>query len=102
MKAAFQKLNEPIVPGKDLQDRVFEKIEHKRVARLRPLTAVAAVLAVVLLATPVMASEAIQDLMYQVSPELFSRPHLSFPAQQYQDTLLLQEGHHKGFENWLD
>ena len=26
MKAAFQKLNEPIVPGKNLQDRVFEKI----------------------------------------------------------------------------
>lgn len=73
MKAAFQKLNEPIVPGKDLQDRVFEKIEHKRVARLRPLTAVAAVLAVSLLATPVMASEAVQDLMYQVSPEMAAR-----------------------------
>lgn len=73
MKAAFQKLNEPIVPGTDLRDKVFEKIEHKRVVRMRPLSTVAAVLAVFMLATPVMASEPVQDLMYQVSPEMAAR-----------------------------
>lgn len=73
MKAAFQKLNEPIVPGTELRDKVFEKIEHKPAVRLRPLSAVAAVLAVFMLATPVMASEAVQDLMYQVSPEMAAR-----------------------------
>ena len=73
MKAAFQKLNEPIVPGTELRDKVFEKIEHKRAVRLRPLSAVAAVLAVFMLATPVMASEPVQDLMYQVSPEMAAR-----------------------------
>ena len=73
MKAAFRKLNESILPSDDLQDQVFAKIAHKRVARFRPLSAVAAVLAVFLLATPVMASEAVQDLMYQVSPEMAAR-----------------------------
>lgn len=73
MKAAFRKLNESILPSDDLQDQVFAKIAHKRVARFRPLSAVAAVLAVFLLATPVMASEPVQDLMYQVSPEMAAR-----------------------------
>ena len=73
MKAAFRKLNKSIMPSDDLQDQVFAKIAHKRVARFRPLSAVAAVLAVFMLATPVMASEPVQDLMYQVSPEMAAR-----------------------------
>lgn len=75
MKAAFQKLNEPIVPGTELRDKVFEKIEHKRAVRLRPLAAVAAVLAVFMLATPVMAAyvEPVNNFVYQISPELAGR-----------------------------
>ena len=73
MKAAFQKLNDPIVPGQELRDRVMERIEKAPAPRFRPAAAVAAVLAVFLLATPVMASEPIQDLMYQVSPEMAAR-----------------------------
>ena len=73
MKAAFQKLNDPIVPGRELRDRVMERIEKAPAPRFRPAAAVATVLAVFLLATPVMASEPIQDLMYQVSPEMAAR-----------------------------
>ena len=72
MKAAFRKLNESILPSDDLQDQVFAKIAHKRVARFRPLSAVAAVLAVFLLATPAMAAyiEPVNNFVYQISPEL--------------------------------
>lgn len=73
MKAAFQKLNETILPSSDLQDKVFASIARRRTARFCPLSAVAAVLAVFMLATPVMATEPVQDLMYQVSPEMAAR-----------------------------
>lgn len=73
MKAAFRKLNETILPSTRLQDKVFARIEGKPAVRFRPAAMMAAMLAVFLLATPVMASEPIQDLMYQVSPEMAAR-----------------------------
>lgn len=73
MKAAFKKLNETIQPSAGLQERVQAQIEEKNTARFRPAAVMAAMLAVFLLATPVMASEPIQDLMYQVSPEMAAR-----------------------------
>ncbi|MBQ8833951.1 MAG: hypothetical protein IJ001_03405 [Oscillospiraceae bacterium] len=75
MKAAFRKMNESIRPTPGLEDQVFEKIAVKHAARFRPLAAVAAMLVVVMLATPAMAASipAVSDWLYQVSPEMAER-----------------------------
>ena len=74
MKAAFHKLNDRINPGEDLREKVFSRIERKTAVRLRPVTAMMlTVLVMLLMATPVMATEPVQDLMYQVSPEMAAR-----------------------------
>ena len=72
MKAAFQKMNESICPAQGLEKKVLEKITRKPAARFRPLTAVAALLAVVMLATPAMATNitVVNDFLYEISPEL--------------------------------
>lgn len=75
MKAAFQKMNESICPPPGTEEKVLAKISNKRPVKFRPLAAVAAMLAVILLATPAMAAYVppIGELMYQVSPEVAAR-----------------------------
>ena len=75
MKATYRKMIEKIHPSEDLPDKVFEKIARKRIARFRPVAVAAAVLAVVMLGTPVMAAYVppVAELMYQVSPEMAAR-----------------------------
>lgn len=75
MKAAFQKMNESICPTPGLKDKVLEKIPPRYTLRFRPLAAVAAMLVVVMLATPAMAASipAVSDWLYQVSPEMAER-----------------------------
>lgn len=75
MKSAYRNLNEKIRPDDSLKDRVFEKLERKPVHRFRPAAAVAAVLAVILLATPVMAAQipVVSDWLYALSPEIAER-----------------------------
>ena len=75
MKAAFQKMNESICPASGMKDAVLEKIAVKRTVKFRPLAAVAAIMAVMILATPVMAATvpAFSDWLYQISPEMAER-----------------------------
>ncbi len=77
MNATYRTMNEQINPSDDLRQRIMEKLEAKPKGRLnlRPLAAAAAVLAVVLLATPVMAAYVppIEELMYKISPEIAAR-----------------------------
>lgn len=72
MKAAFRKMNESIRPTQGLEEKVLEKITHKPAIRFRPLAAMAAMLVVVMLATPAMAASvpAVNDFLYEISPEL--------------------------------
>lgn len=74
MKEMYQKLNEHITPGRHLTEAVMEQAAPRR-RRLRPLALVAAVLALVMLAVPVMAANipAVAELMYMVSPEVAAR-----------------------------
>ena len=51
----YQEMNEKILPNEDLHRRIMEKTEATRPVR-RKFAAVAAVLALVLLARPVMAA----------------------------------------------
>ena len=74
MKEMYQKLNEHITPGRHLTEAVMEQAAPRH-RRLRPLALVAAVLALVMLAVPVMAANipAVAELMYMVSPEVAAR-----------------------------
>lgn len=75
MKSVYRNLNEKICPEDSLKDRVFEKLEAKPVRRLRPVAVVSAMLAVILLAMPVMAAQipAVSDWLYELSPEMAER-----------------------------
>lgn len=77
MKETYRSMNEKIVPTDDLKEKVFSQLEKpKRQIKFRPFTAVAAVLAVLLLVNPITASGAmtlIAELMYLVSPEMAAR-----------------------------
>ena len=76
MKKAFEAMNDRIIPGEELAGKVMEAVSApKRVRTRRPLMAVAAVLAVILMVIPVMASNGarIAELMYNVSPEMAAR-----------------------------
>lgn len=76
MKKTYLNMNEHILPGADLNQKVMEQACVPKAGRTRrPLMAMAAVLALILLVTPVMASNAasIAELMYNVSPEMAAR-----------------------------
>lgn len=76
MEKAFYNMNEHINPSEELIRKVMEAASAPRSAvTRRPLMVLAAVLAVILLVTPVMAGNAqsIAELMYYVSPEMASR-----------------------------
>lgn len=75
MKKLYHQMNEHIYPNDALNTRVMEKIGQKCRPCFRSLGAVAAILALLLVATPVMANyvPAISELMYQVSPEMAAR-----------------------------
>lgn len=75
MKKLYQQMNEHIQPRDSLNARIMEKIEPKRRLRFRPLAAMAAMLVLILVGTPVMANyvPVISELMYQVSPEMAAR-----------------------------
>lgn len=76
MKKVFETMNARIEPGDELTGKVLEAATApKSVTTRRPVMVLAAVLAVILLVTPVMASNAqsIAELMYNVSPEMAAR-----------------------------
>lgn len=75
MKKRYQQMNEQINPSPALYHKVMEQAEPRVHRRFRPVAVMAAVLALVLFATPVMAAyvPAINDLMYMVSPEMAAR-----------------------------
>ena len=75
MKKLYHQMNEHIYPNDALNTRVMEKIGQKCRPCFRSLGAVAAILALLLVATPVMANyvPAISELMYQVSSEMAAR-----------------------------
>ncbi len=85
MKAAYQKMNEPILPPEDLKQQVLAKLDKPTgKITLRPLALVPALMLVLLLATPVMAAyvPSIQELMFQVAPNVAAR----FAPVQVSDT----------------
>lgn len=71
----YRRLNEKIVPEPGLTEKVLEKAAPRRGRWLRPVAVVAALLALVVMATPVMAAyvPAVGELMYQVAPEIAAR-----------------------------
>lgn len=76
MKKVFETMNARIVPGEELTGKVMEAAAApKTVTSRRPMMVLAAVLAVILLVTPVMAGNAqsIAERMYYVSPEMAAR-----------------------------
>ncbi len=78
MKTLYRKMNEQILPPGDMKARVLAKIEQEKKRKplhLRPLGVAAAILAAVLMATPVMAAygPSIEELMYQIAPQIASR-----------------------------
>ena len=85
VKKLYQQMNEHILPGAALYDRVMERTKPRRCLRLRPLAAAAAMLVLLLVGTPVMANyvPVISELMYQVSPEMAAR----FLPVQKEDTV---------------
>ena len=76
MKKTYRNMNEQIRPGDDLSAKVLETACAPRgTGTRRPLLAIATVLALILVVTPVMATNAasIAELMYNVSPEMAAR-----------------------------
>ena len=75
MEQLFKKMNDSIIPDSRLNTAVLEAASPRKRLSFRPLSAVAAVLAVILLATPVMAAyvEPVNELLYQLSPEMAER-----------------------------
>ena len=84
MKHTYEMMNEHITPDPCLNDQVLEQVTFKPKRSFRPLAAMAAILALILAATPVMAAYVppIAELMYQVSPEMAAR----FSLVQKSDT----------------
>lgn len=72
MEQLFKNMNDRIGPDPRLKAAVMEKAVLRRGLRFRPLAAAAAMLAVLLMATPVMAAyvEPVNDFVYQLSPEM--------------------------------
>lgn len=74
MKEAFDRMNAYIVPDENLNSRVLDQAAKpvSTKTRFRPLIAIAAVLVLIFVATPVMAERIplVNDLLYTISPEL--------------------------------
>lgn len=75
MEKLFKRMNDRIVPDSRLNAAILEAAIPRKRLNFRPLSAVAAVLAVILLTTPVMAAyvEPVNELLYQLSPEMAER-----------------------------
>lgn len=75
MENLFKRMNDQLVPDSRLNAAVLEQAMPRKRLNFRPLSAVAAVLAVLLMTTPVMAAyvEPINELLYQLSPEMAER-----------------------------
>jgi len=75
MEKLYKKMNDQISPDPRLKSAVMEQAVPRKRLNFRPLSAVAAMLAVLLMATPVMAAyvEPINELLYQISPEMAGR-----------------------------
>lgn len=75
MENLFKRMNDRIVPDSRLNAAVMAQATPRKKVNFRPLSAVAAVLAILLMATPVMAAyvEPINELLYQLSPEMAER-----------------------------
>lgn len=75
MKTRFKEMNEHIRPLNDLNEQVMNQATKKRSGSLRPLAAVAAVLVLLISATPVMAENVplVHDALNVVAPELADR-----------------------------
>lgn len=71
----YNRLNEKIMPEPGLTVKVMEKTAPRRERNLRPATVMAMLLVVAVLAMPVMAAHvpAVNELMYQVAPEMAVR-----------------------------
>lgn len=71
----YNRLNESIIPEPGLKGKIMEKAVSRRGRILRPVAVMAALLALVVMATPVMATyvPAVGELMYQVAPEMAAR-----------------------------
>lgn len=75
MENLFKRMNDRIVPDPKLNAAVLAQAAPRKKVHFRPLSAVAAVLAVLLMATPVMAAyvEPINELLYKISPNMAER-----------------------------
>lgn len=76
MNKRFQKMNDHIRPMDDLNEQVLAKVTGKKTGwNLRPLAAMAAVLALLIAATPAMAANVplVHDVLNRVAPELTDR-----------------------------
>ena len=75
MENRFKNMNEHIQPTADLSERVLEQAAAKKRISFRPLVALAAVLVLLIAATPAMAEHVplVNDLLYTISPELAER-----------------------------
>lgn len=75
LKNEYIRMNERIGPSPVLQKLVMEKAVPQKTRRLRPVVAIAAALIMAVMAMPVMAAyvPAINQLMFQVTPEMAAR-----------------------------
>lgn len=76
MEKRFKRMNEQIRPMDDLSEQVLAKATGKKSGwNLRPLAAMAAVLALLIVATPAMAANVpmVHDVLNRVAPELTDR-----------------------------
>lgn len=75
MKKTFEALNESINPPAGLNKKVMERLETQKSVSFRPVAVMAAVLALVLVVTPVMAENVplVHDALNLIAPELADR-----------------------------
>lgn len=75
MKTEYIRMNEKILPDPALRDRVMDKVMPRPARRFRPAVLAAAVLLVAMIVLPVTAAyvPAVNELMFQVSPEMAAR-----------------------------
>lgn len=71
----YSRMNEKLMPDPGLRGKVMEKAASRRGRGLRAVAVAAALVALVIMATPVMAAyvPAVGELMYQVAPEMAVR-----------------------------
>lgn len=71
LKEEYRRMNEQVNPGEGLKETVMQRITPRKHRRLRPAAAIAAVLAVVMMAVPVMAE--CTWILEQIAPELVEK-----------------------------